>query len=92
MAAPVSPIPLSRQISHITTASSDKDNIIFTTKWTEEQETRLLYCQTELKGAQRRWSESQELWIEEVCCTRKNPGMRLGSVEIGLMIPASTIL
>ncbi|KAL2042347.1 hypothetical protein N7G274_004836 [Stereocaulon virgatum] len=64
VASPARPTSLSRQISHTTTAS-DKDIIASITEWTEEQERRLLYCQSELKGAQRRWSESQELWIEE---------------------------
>jgi hypothetical protein len=87
VASPARPTSLSRQISHTTTASSDKDNIAYATEWTEEQERRLLYCQSELKGAQRRWSESQELWIEEVCSAQHNPGWKFGSIDLGLTSP-----
>ncbi|KAL9024523.1 MAG: hypothetical protein Q9180_007876 [Flavoplaca navasiana] len=34
--------------------------------WTEEKEERLLYVRRQLGEAQRRWSEEQELWIDEV--------------------------
>ncbi|KAL8799864.1 MAG: hypothetical protein Q9182_005571 [Xanthomendoza sp. 2 TL-2023] len=34
--------------------------------WTEEKEERLVYVQAQLAKAQRRWSEEQVLWIDEV--------------------------
>lgn len=34
--------------------------------WTPAQEQRLLHVQYELREAQKRWSESQDLWLEEV--------------------------
>ena len=37
-----------------------------TIRWTAEQELRLTYCQDQLKQAQRKWSDRQELWIREV--------------------------
>ncbi|KAL8995220.1 MAG: hypothetical protein Q9169_004984 [Polycauliona sp. 2 TL-2023] len=35
-------------------------------EWTTELEERLLYVQRQLRMAQARWSEEQELWIDEV--------------------------
>ncbi|KAL8775515.1 MAG: hypothetical protein Q9209_000011 [Squamulea sp. 1 TL-2023] len=34
--------------------------------WTEEREERLVYVQRQLRMAQARWSEEQDLWIDEV--------------------------
>ena len=34
--------------------------------WTSDQEARLAYCQDQLKQAQKKWSDRQELWIREV--------------------------
>lgn len=34
--------------------------------WTSDQEVRLAYCQDQLKQAQKKWSDRQELWIREV--------------------------
>ena len=34
--------------------------------WTDTQEERLIFVRSELKKAQRRWSESQEVWLAEV--------------------------
>lgn len=36
--------------------------------WTEEKEERLRYVRRQLRDAQRKWSEEQELWIDEVSC------------------------
>ncbi|KAG8528301.1 uncharacterized protein KY384_007218 [Bacidia gigantensis] len=33
--------------------------------WTDVHEERLILVQSELKKAQKRWSESQEIWLEE---------------------------
>lgn len=63
---PVSPTtPLTRPTSppdspnHLTPTDG-------TTCWTPDQEARLVYCQDQLKQAQRKWSDRQELWIREV--------------------------
>ncbi|KAL8697092.1 MAG: hypothetical protein Q9224_002473 [Gallowayella concinna] len=34
--------------------------------WTQEREERLVYVQGQLATAQKRWSEEQDLWIDEV--------------------------
>lgn len=36
------------------------------TTWTPMLEERLIFLQAQLKGSQRRWSASQELWLKEV--------------------------
>ncbi|KAK0514196.1 hypothetical protein JMJ35_002813 [Cladonia borealis] len=51
-------LQLQRSISSSTISTSPPT-------WTPAQESRLLHCQTELHSAQKRWSASQELWIEE---------------------------
>ncbi|KAL9129340.1 MAG: hypothetical protein Q9217_002178 [Psora testacea] len=33
--------------------------------WTDAQEERLIFVQSELKKAQKRWSSSQDIWLEE---------------------------
>ena len=35
-------------------------------EWSEDKEKRLQYVQRELHESQKRWSDGQELWVEEV--------------------------
>lgn len=63
--------PSPRTISFATSPSrppllSDSTTIPESFVWTEALEQRLTLVQTELKKSQRRWSESQDIWLEEV--------------------------
>ena len=61
-----SPDSLSLQPSRSNSVSDSADHLNPTSVWSEEQEVRLRHCQAELERAQKRWSESQDLWIGEV--------------------------
>lgn len=47
-------------------AAADAAAVAATATWSFEQEARLAYCQDQLKQAQKKWSDRQELWIREV--------------------------
>ena len=63
MASPHSP---SLQPRRSASVSDTADHLKTNTVWSDEQEARLQHCQAELEKAQKRWSASQDLWIEEV--------------------------
>lgn len=66
MASPsASPSP-SPPASRTTSATESAGHLTPTATWTSEQEARLTYCQDQLKQAQKKWSDRQELWIREV--------------------------
>lgn len=59
--------PVSPSLTRSTTATDSTGNLnLATATWTLEQEARLGYCQGQLKQAQKKWSDRQELWIREV--------------------------
>ena len=75
-ASPASP-PASRPMSPLTKRMSNTPSLSGLGKeleasaapkplWADAQEERLVYVRAELKKAQRRWSESQEIWLKEV--------------------------
>ncbi|KAL6715257.1 hypothetical protein ACLMJK_007521 [Lecanora helva] len=57
--------PSSEQPSRSTSISHVADHLIRSATWSDDQEARLQHCEAELAKAQRRWSESQDLWIGE---------------------------
>ncbi|CAF9920634.1 hypothetical protein IMSHALPRED_004962, partial [Imshaugia aleurites] len=57
--------PVSPSLTRTTSATDSTNTLTPTTTWTSEQELRLTYCQDQLKQAQKKWSDRQELWISE---------------------------
>ncbi|KAL9068956.1 MAG: hypothetical protein Q9161_005813 [Pseudevernia consocians] len=57
---------VSPSLTRSTTATDTTGNLTPSTAWTSDQEARLTYCQDQLKQAQKKWSDRQELWIREV--------------------------
>ncbi|KAL8669274.1 MAG: hypothetical protein Q9168_006125 [Polycauliona sp. 1 TL-2023] len=55
------PLPVPSTTAHPPAAPSPQNHLI----WTTEREERLVYVSGQLSMAQARWSEEQELWIEE---------------------------
>ncbi|CAF9942253.1 MAG: hypothetical protein ALECFALPRED_009633 [Alectoria fallacina] len=58
--------PVSPSLTRTTSETDSTGNLTPATTWTSEQEARLAYCQDQLKQAQKKWSDRQELWIREV--------------------------
>ncbi|MCJ1462074.1 hypothetical protein MMC07_000674 [Pseudocyphellaria aurata] len=64
MAFPSSPDNCVQHAHDSTTSSSRSDANHLT--WTPEHEARLVHVQAQLSAAQAKWSEEQELWLDEV--------------------------
>jgi len=60
-----SPTAISPQTSS-TSPTSTAEYPDYITPWDENLEARLQYNKKELGASQKRWSESQELWLDEV--------------------------
>ena len=71
-------LPPARRQSSITLSSGSPKSIGDVPEWNDVLEDRLVHVQSELHKAQRRWSESQNIWLEEVQYT---PRLRLGPFE-----------
>ncbi|CAD6571395.1 MAG: hypothetical protein ASARMPRED_004487 [Alectoria sarmentosa] len=57
--------PVSPSLTRTTSETDSTGNLTPAATWTSDQEARLAYCQDQLKQAQKKWSDRQELWIRE---------------------------
>ncbi|CAD6567766.1 MAG: hypothetical protein ASARMPREDX12_009460 [Alectoria sarmentosa] len=57
--------PVSPSLTRTTSETDSTGNLTPAPTWTSDQEARLAYCQDQLKQAQKKWSDRQELWIRE---------------------------